>query len=72
LRAVRLATKLGFEIEPRTQTLIQNAASSLVSVSAERVRDELVKILSSAGGNTPRDDGAQRADSDRPSSLGCV
>jgi tRNA nucleotidyltransferase/poly(A) polymerase len=46
LRAVRLATKLGFEIEPRTQTLIQNAASSLVSVSAERVRDELVKILS--------------------------
>jgi tRNA nucleotidyltransferase/poly(A) polymerase len=46
LRAVRLAVQLGFEIDPRTQKLIQAAACALVSVSAERIRDELVKILS--------------------------
>ncbi len=46
LRAVRLAAELGFEIEPRTQTLIQEAAPGLAEVSAERMRDELVKILS--------------------------
>jgi putative nucleotidyltransferase with HDIG domain len=46
LRAVRLAAELGFEIEPRTQSLIRAAAPGLGSVSAERVRDELVKILS--------------------------
>lgn len=47
LRAVRLAVKLGFEIEPHTQTLIRAAAHGLSQqVSAERVRDELVKIIS--------------------------
>jgi len=46
LRAVRLEAGLGFEIEARTQRLIQAAAPKLAEVSAERVRDELVKILS--------------------------
>jgi putative nucleotidyltransferase with HDIG domain len=46
LRAVRLAAGLGFEIEPHTRTLIQAAAPGLAGVSAERMRDELVKILS--------------------------
>lgn len=46
LRAVRLAIQLGFEIEPRTRKLIQAAAPAMAVVSAERVRDELVKILS--------------------------
>ncbi|GAB4526282.1 MAG: HD domain-containing protein [Anaerolineae bacterium] len=46
LRAVRLAAQLGFEIEPHTQRLIQDSAPGLAGVSAERVRDELGKILS--------------------------
>jgi len=46
LRAVRLAAQLGFAIEPHTRGLIQDAAPGLTDVSAERVRDELVKILS--------------------------
>lgn len=46
LRAVRLAAELGFEIEPHTQTLIRDAAPDLAHVSAERVRDELIKTLS--------------------------
>ena len=46
LRAVRLAAELGFEIEAHTRALIREAAQGLVDVSAERVRDELVKILS--------------------------
>jgi putative nucleotidyltransferase with HDIG domain len=46
LRAVRLSAQLGFEIEPHTRRLIREAAPDLVGVSAERVRDELAKILS--------------------------
>jgi putative nucleotidyltransferase with HDIG domain len=46
LRAVRLGAELGFEIEPHTQRLIRDAAPSLSEVSAERMRDELIKILS--------------------------
>jgi tRNA nucleotidyltransferase/poly(A) polymerase len=46
LRAVRLSAQLGFEIEPHTRRLIQDAAPDLAGVSAERVRDELAKILS--------------------------
>ena len=46
LRAVRLRAQFGFEIETRTLSLIRTAADRLSQVSAERVRDELVKILS--------------------------
>ena len=46
LRAVRFGTQLGFEIETQTQRLIQAAANGMADVSAERVRDELGKILS--------------------------
>jgi len=45
LRAVRLAAELNFRIEPRTESLIRRDAAFLPSVSAERKRDELVKIL---------------------------
>ena len=50
LRAVRLQAQLGFEIEVRTQTLIRAAASGLAlrpggQVSAERIRDEFIRIL---------------------------
>ncbi len=45
LRAVRLASKFGFQIEGSTRTAIKAAAGGLAEVSAERVRDELFKIL---------------------------
>jgi putative nucleotidyltransferase with HDIG domain len=46
LRAVRLGGQLGFEIDAHTRGLIREAAPHLAEVSAERVRDELCKILS--------------------------
>ena len=45
LRAVRFAARLGFEIEPRTLRAIQEQAGEIGAVSAERVRDELTRIL---------------------------
>jgi poly(A) polymerase len=47
LRAVRFATVLGFEIEPNTWKAVQKHAASIVEVSAERIRDELLKTLHS-------------------------
>jgi poly(A) polymerase len=45
LRAVRFAARLAFEIEPRTLRAIQKQAAEINAVSAERVRDELTRIL---------------------------
>jgi poly(A) polymerase len=45
LRAVRFATVLGFEIEPETWWAVRASAHLLPTVSAERIRDEFVKIL---------------------------
>ena len=45
LRAVRLAAKLGFAIEPRTRQFIVEQASLVGSVAAERIRDELLAIV---------------------------
>ena len=45
LRAVRFASRLGFEIEPETAAAIQAAAPALATISRERVRDELEKLL---------------------------
>jgi putative nucleotidyltransferase with HDIG domain len=45
LRAVRFAARLGFEIEAETFAAIQRHASLIQSVSAERVRDEVARIL---------------------------
>jgi putative nucleotidyltransferase with HDIG domain len=45
LRAVRFAARFGFTIEPATLAAIQRLASRIVDVSAERVRDELNRIL---------------------------
>jgi poly(A) polymerase len=45
LRAVRLAAALDFEIHPETMAAIQHMAASIRLVSAERSRDELVRIL---------------------------
>lgn len=49
LRAVRLAARLGFEIEPATLEAIRRLCALITSVSAERIRDELVRILTEGG-----------------------
>ncbi|MGH2347958.1 MAG: CCA tRNA nucleotidyltransferase [bacterium] len=45
LRAVRLATQLEFEIDGDTMVAIQRQAPALGQVSAERIRDELMRVL---------------------------
>jgi len=47
LRAVRFATELGFTIEENTKNALINNASLLEKISAERIRDEFVKIIMS-------------------------
>lgn len=47
LRAVRFATVLGFEIDPATWQALHAHASSINEISAERIRDELVRIFTS-------------------------
>ena len=47
MRAVRIATQLGFVIEEKTFLAIQENAALITKVSQERIRDELIKILSS-------------------------
>ncbi len=47
LRAIRFSAQLGFALEPKTQRAIIKLAGSLKFVSQERIRDELIKILSS-------------------------
>ena len=45
LRGVRFAATLGFEIDPPTWEALRELAPEIPSVSAERIRDELVKIF---------------------------
>ncbi|PYJ85584.1 MAG: phosphohydrolase, partial [Verrucomicrobia bacterium] len=45
LRAVRFATVLGFEIDAATWDAVVASAPSIVQISAERIREELVKIF---------------------------
>ncbi|MFH0859285.1 MAG: HD domain-containing protein, partial [Patescibacteria group bacterium] len=47
IRAVRLAIRLGFSIEEKTSQAIKKNSDSLKIVSAERIRDELIKIIDS-------------------------
>ena len=47
LRAVRLAAQLDFTIEDETRAQIKASAATVLSVSIERVRDELWKLLDS-------------------------
>jgi poly(A) polymerase len=49
LRAVRFAARLGFAIEPETMGAIQRLHRLICKVSAERIRDELVRILTEGG-----------------------
>ena len=52
LRAVRFAARLGFTIEPDTHAAIVAAAASIVDIAAERIGDEIVKILTEGGART--------------------
>ncbi|MDQ6765717.1 MAG: CCA tRNA nucleotidyltransferase [Verrucomicrobiota bacterium] len=45
LRAVRFATVLGFEIEAKTWEALRENAPSIREISAERIREELVRIF---------------------------
>ncbi len=45
LRAVRFAAALGFEVEEKTWDAVRAHAGEIGAVSAERIRDELVKIF---------------------------
>lgn len=45
LRAVRFAARFGYTIEPETLRAIQKLAPEVNQVSAERLRDELTKLL---------------------------
>jgi poly(A) polymerase len=49
LRAVRFAARLGFRIEAETMAAIRRNHAAILKVSAERVRDELVRILTEGG-----------------------
>ena len=45
LRAVRFAAQLDFQIEPATFAAVQQHAEKINRVSAERIRDELLKLF---------------------------
>ncbi len=47
LRAVRLATELGFSVEEKTRQAVKKHANSVQAISKERIRDEFSKILMS-------------------------
>lgn len=49
LRAVRFAARLRFVIDPDTLYAIQTLAPRIKSISAERIRDELVRIMTEGG-----------------------
>ena len=49
LRAVRFAARLGFAIEPATREAIRRNHRAIAKVSAERIRDELSRILTEGG-----------------------
>ena len=49
LRAIRFAARFGFEIENDTFEAIRSNARLIHKVSAERVRDELIRILTEGG-----------------------
>lgn len=52
LRALRFAAQLGFDIEKETYKQLSKNNDSLLLLSIERIRDELIKILLSANAST--------------------
>ncbi len=50
MRAVRFAARFGFAIAPETFEAVRRHASEVTSVSAERLREELTKLLTEGAG----------------------
>jgi len=48
LRAVRLAAELGFSLDSHTETLIRGNCRLIAGVAGERVREELLRLLSAS------------------------
>jgi len=48
VRAVRFATRLGLALDPTTEAAIVGQAGEVASLSGERVRDELLRMLGAA------------------------
>ncbi len=73
LRAVRFAAQLDFEIEPATFAALQANAAKIKHISAERIRDELLKLFSPAPIPGAADVRRRTAMSDRdpPPNTGC-
>ena len=46
MRAIRIATQLGFSIESKTFQAIKNNVGLIDNISSERIRDELLKLFS--------------------------
>jgi poly(A) polymerase len=49
LRAIRFAARLNFVIDPDTWTAMQRNASSIARIAAERIGEELVRIMTEGG-----------------------
>jgi len=49
LRAIRFAARLNFSIEPETLAAIREESHCISKISAERIRDELLRILTEGG-----------------------
>jgi len=58
LRAVRFAARLDFQIEPKTFAAIQKLAVKIRSISAERIRDELLKLFAPPSFGVPPSGGS--------------
>jgi poly(A) polymerase len=75
LRAVRFAAQLDFEIEPQTFAAVRTLAPKIELISAERIRDELIKLFSppskdislSSGGGEGRGEEAEAGKIQSPS-----
>ncbi len=52
LRAVRFAARFGYDIEPKTFSAIRKHAREIRQVSAERIREELTKLLTEGAART--------------------
>lgn len=49
LRAIRFATTLGFEIEPKTLASVAKNAGNIARISGERIREEIFKMVEPQG-----------------------
>ena len=67
LRAVRFAAQLGFEIEPQTFAAVKKLAPKIELISAERIRDELIKLFAPRRPAGQASGAAQHADQLRSS-----